>query len=94
MLLRGSAAAILLVDDDEQVRGTIGAMLRDLGYAVREAGDGEEALAALDQEAGLDILLTDLVMPEMNGSQLAIAGDLAASGSFGGLPIWLRRSTG
>lgn len=71
--LRGSDAAILLVDDDGPVRAVTAAMLRDLGYKVRDVGSGEAALAVLAQDAGTDILLTDLVMPGMNGSQLAAA---------------------
>ncbi|MDB5400112.1 MAG: hypothetical protein QOF70_7252 [Acetobacteraceae bacterium] len=73
MDLKGSNASILLVDDDDQVRGVTAAMLQDLGYKVRDVGSGEAALRILANDAGIDILLTDLVMPEMNGSQLATA---------------------
>jgi signal transduction histidine kinase len=71
--VRGTSATVLLVDDDEPVRAVTTAMLRELGYNVREAASGEEALRALSQDIGTDVLLTDLVMPGMNGSQLAIA---------------------
>jgi CheY-like chemotaxis protein len=73
MNLKGSDASILLVDDDDQVRGVTAAMLQELGYKVRDVGSGEAALRILANDAGIDILLTDLVMPEMNGSQLATA---------------------
>jgi two-component system cell cycle sensor histidine kinase/response regulator CckA len=63
---------ILLVEDDEAVRDAIGHELVVLGYRVVEAADGPEALRV----AGLpgrqiDLLLTDVVMPEMDGCALA-----------------------
>ncbi len=69
--LPGSGAAILLVDDDDAVRAVTAAMLQDLGYKVRDVDSGKAALHALTQDIETDILLTDLVMPGMNGSQLA-----------------------
>ncbi|MDR3530600.1 MAG: ATP-binding protein [Rhodopila sp.] len=71
--LKGTNATILLVDDDDPVRAVTAAMLRELGYNVRDVDSGEAALAALKQDVGTDILLTDLVMSGMNGSQLATA---------------------
>jgi CheY-like chemotaxis protein len=71
--LEGSDATILLVDDDGPVRAVTAAMLQDLGYHVRDVASGDEALAVLAQDGGVDVLLTDLVMPGMNGSQLAAA---------------------
>ena len=69
--LTGTSATILLVDDDDQVRAVTAAMLQDLGYNVRHVDCGEAALMVMAQDAGIDILLTDLVMPGMNGSRLA-----------------------
>ena len=69
--LKGSKATILLVDDDEPVRAVVVMMLRDLGYTVADAGNGEAALSELAKNNHIDILLTDLVMPGMNGLQLA-----------------------
>ena len=69
----GGGAIILLVDDDEPVRAAIAASLRELGYTVREADGGPSALVPLRQNDTIDVLLTDLVMPEMNGVQLADA---------------------
>ena len=69
--LKGSGATILLVDDDDPVRGIVAMMSRDLGYTVVDVTDGEAALSALAKTNTIDILLTDLVMPGMNGSQLA-----------------------
>jgi signal transduction histidine kinase/ActR/RegA family two-component response regulator len=70
---RGGGGSILLVDDDEPVRAIIAASLRDMGYAVREADGGAAALDVLLRNAGIDLLLTDLAMPRMNGVQLADA---------------------
>jgi CheY-like chemotaxis protein len=58
---------VLLVDDDEDVRESIGDLPRGRGYAVMTAADGAEALAML---AGIErpcIVLLDLVMPGMDG---------------------------
>ena len=71
--LEASDATILLVDDDDPVRGVTSAMLQDLGYLVRDVASGSEALAILGREPGIDLLLTDLVMSGMNGTQLAAA---------------------
>jgi signal transduction histidine kinase/CheY-like chemotaxis protein len=71
--LRGSAGTVLLVDDDDAVRAVAATMLRDICYAVREADSGASALAQLNDDDPIDVLMTDLVMPEMNGSQLAAA---------------------
>jgi signal transduction histidine kinase/ActR/RegA family two-component response regulator len=63
---------VLLVDDDDIVRATVGMMLEDLGYAVIEAPGGAEALAILDGGEPVDLLFTDVVMPgPVNGRQLA-----------------------
>jgi signal transduction histidine kinase len=69
--LRGSIGTVLLVDDDAAVRTVAAAMLDDIGYTVREANGGVAALAELDRDGAIDVLMTDLVMPEMNGAQLA-----------------------
>ena len=69
--LSGTSATILLVDDDDQVRAVTAAMLQDLGYNVRHVDCAEAALMVMAQDADIDILLTDLVMPGINGSRLA-----------------------
>jgi two-component system, cell cycle sensor histidine kinase and response regulator CckA len=61
---------ILLVEDDDAVRALSGRMLRAAGYTVVPARNGDEALAA-DLSRGVDLLLTDVIMPGMNGVQLA-----------------------
>ena len=62
---------VLLVDDDPAVRETTLAVLRDLGYDVREASGGAPALDLLRRDNRIDVLLTDVVMPGMNGAELA-----------------------
>jgi two-component system, OmpR family, response regulator ResD len=58
---------ILLVDDDELVRATLTAALGDRGYSVVEAGNGQEALALLDRSVAIDVIVLDIMMPEMEG---------------------------
>ena len=62
---------VLLVDDEEVVRISTADMLCDLGYAVVEAGSAEEALELHGRGERFDILVTDHLMPGMNGTQLA-----------------------
>ena len=63
---------VLLVEDDASVRVMTCNMLRHLGYEVLQARSGQEALAMMSQHAGtIDLLLTDVVMPGMNGRELA-----------------------
>jgi signal transduction histidine kinase/ActR/RegA family two-component response regulator len=65
---------ILLVEDDARVLELTAASLRDLGYTVLEACGAREALDRLSRDgANIDLLLTDIVMPEMNGRKLADA---------------------
>jgi signal transduction histidine kinase len=73
---RGTDATILLVDDDDQVRALTVAMLESFGYTVRDVDTGYAALDVLTREVDTDILVTDLVMPGMNGSQLAVAAKM------------------
>jgi CheY-like chemotaxis protein len=68
----GGRETILLVEDQEVVRKLAHKLLTRLGYDVIQARDGITALSALEQHVGpLDLLLTDVVMPSMSGSELA-----------------------
>jgi signal transduction histidine kinase len=70
--LEGSAAeVILVVEDEDRVRQMSVQLLRDLGYTVMHASDAKRALALLETDVSFDLLFTDVVMPDMNGKQLA-----------------------
>ena len=64
-------AVVLVVDDDDAVRAITLDMLSAVGYTVRAASGGTEALALLDNGDTIDLLLTDVVMPGMSGPELA-----------------------
>ena len=64
---------VLVVEDEEQVRRMSVDALRDLGYAVIEAGSAAEALGRLEESGRVDLMFTDVVMPDMNGRQLVEA---------------------
>lgn len=61
--------AILVVDDHPIMREVVCEILEDAGHEVRFAGDGREALRQLSS-AEFDLLVTDIVMPEMDGIEL------------------------
>jgi CheY-like chemotaxis protein len=64
------AGRVLIVDDEERVRGVIAEMLEGDGHQVSTAGSGEEALQIMDSHE-FDIVLTDLSMPKTDGVTLA-----------------------
>ncbi len=67
----GGAETILLVEDDEQVLKLAESILKHHGYIVIKASNGVKALEKLSMiENKIDLLVTDVVMPEMNGKQL------------------------
>ena len=66
----GAGQTILVVEDEPQVRRIICLMLSHLGYKVIEAATPEAAIATAAGSGKLDLLLTDVIMPEMNGRQL------------------------
>lgn len=67
----GRSPTVLLVDDDEDVRGTSAEMLEELGYVVLQAESGSEALSIMEAHPQLDILVTDVRMPGMTGLELS-----------------------
>jgi CheY-like chemotaxis protein len=62
---------VLVVDDEESICAFVTRVLRAAGCTVVTAADGIEALAAANAAEGFDLLLTDLMMPNMNGDELA-----------------------
>jgi PAS domain S-box-containing protein len=62
---------VLVVEDEPVVRGVVIEMLHDQGYRVLEAVDGPSGLRVLREEARIDLLVTDVGLPGMNGRQLA-----------------------
>ncbi len=70
--IRRGSETILLVEDEPMVRSITRVALQTEGYTILEVGHGDEALAlAAQRERPIDLLLTDLVMPGMNGRELA-----------------------
>ena len=62
---------VLVVDDDADVLATTAMLLRRQGYRVIEASDARLALEALDRHPEIALLLTDVVMPDINGPELS-----------------------
>jgi len=65
-------ATILVVEDEPLVRGIMQEMLESLGYRVLAAQAPHEAIAIAESAEAFDLVLTDVVMPEMNGHELAL----------------------
>jgi len=61
---------LLLVDDEECIREIEASMLSPLGYEFTQASDGEEALAILDSEKKFDLVISDIMMPRVDGITL------------------------
>ncbi|MFP5287372.1 MAG: ATP-binding protein, partial [Thermoanaerobaculia bacterium] len=69
----GGTETILLIEDNDEVRGSTYGLLEALGYHVVPAASGEEALAAIDGESGkidVDLVISDVVMPGMSGPEV------------------------
>jgi len=71
--LKGGTETILLVDDEESLRLVVTHFLsEELGYNILPAGSAEEALSLIESYSGtIDLLLTDVLLPGMSGSELA-----------------------
>ncbi|MBW6425121.1 PAS domain-containing protein [Rhizobium sp. XQZ8] len=68
---RGEGETVLVVEDDDSVRMLVVDVLNELGYRVVEAIDGNEALPLIDGKGRLDLLISDVGLPGLNGRQLA-----------------------
>lgn len=67
----GQGERVLVVEDEPDVRMLVVDVLRELGYSVEVAADGASALPFLHDTARIDLLVTDVGLPGMNGRQLA-----------------------
>jgi PAS domain S-box-containing protein len=68
---KSAGETVLVVEDEPVVRSVVVEMLQDEGYHVLEAIDGPSGLAALRSDSTIDLLVTDVGLPGMNGRQLA-----------------------
>ena len=68
---QGSGETVLVVEDDSSVRLLIAEVLRQLGYSCLEAADGQAALPLLVSNVRMDLMVTDVGLPGLNGRQLA-----------------------
>ena len=73
--LQNAAAplVILLVEDEPMLRQVVALTLKGEGFVVVEAGDGSAGLEILKSDKAIDVLLTDVRMPGLNGYQLAVS---------------------
>ncbi|MCB0163442.1 MAG: response regulator [Anaerolineae bacterium] len=73
-LVKGHNETILVVEDDKEVLNTVSMLLKSLGYRVLPASNGKEALAIYQQhQKTVSLVLSDIVMPDMNGLALLAA---------------------
>ena len=79
-LLAGRGETVLVVDDEASVRMLIMETLAELGYAAMEAADGQAALRLLQSNRRIDLLVTDVGLPGLNGRQLADAARVGRTG--------------
>jgi PleD family two-component response regulator len=82
--MTGSAATILIVDDEIKNRKLLEALLQPEGYFTLGAANGEDALASIAKRPP-DLILLDMMMPSMNGYQ--VAGKLKANAATSNIPI-------
>ncbi len=65
-----SRLSLLIVEDDEMIRFLMVSLCEEAGYRVREAAKPSQALALLASDTRIDVLVTDFILPEMNGIEL------------------------
>jgi two-component system cell cycle sensor histidine kinase/response regulator CckA len=71
MKARPHPFSVLVVDDEESVRRFVDRVLREAGYQTTTASDGPEAIQAAEKLGAFDALVTDVMMPQMTGDELA-----------------------
>jgi CheY-like chemotaxis protein len=78
---RAGTETILLAEDEDSVRKLLTHFLRAAGYRVMEAADGLDALRVFEQHAGaVDLLLTDVIMPGLDGREVARKAQVSQPG--------------
>ncbi len=84
--MSGRGHRVLVVEDNEDVGQFSTELLRDLGYGIKWAANAREALAALaEDELAFDLVFSDVIMPGMNGVELAVV----IRERYPGLPVVL-----
>jgi DNA-binding response OmpR family regulator len=68
---RGQGETVLVVEDDTAVRLIISEVLKELGYDVLEASDARPAIPLLQSDRRIDLMISDVVLPHVNGRKLA-----------------------
>lgn len=68
--MESSSFTILVVDDDDLVRTTVATLVSALGYNSLQAENGERALEIIKENKNIDLVMTDVMMPGMNGLEL------------------------
>lgn len=74
--VRGGSEKVLVVEDDREVRNVVADVLRSFGYNVIPASDGHEAMEIIREDSALQLVLSDVVMPNMGGRELMEAARL------------------
>ncbi|QDG60627.1 response regulator [Pseudomonas sp. NIBRBAC000502773] len=72
--IANSGETVLIVEDDPAVRVLVSQVLSELGYAFVEAGDADSALPIIESSQRIDLMISDVGLPGMNGRQLAEIG--------------------
>ncbi len=71
MAVPAANRTVLVVDDEDSVRRLVSAVLRRHGFSIIEAANGREALTALAERYDVDLVISDVLMPELGGRELA-----------------------
>jgi len=69
--MRRGGTRLLVVDDDDENRVVLGALLTEMGHHAVEARSGRHALELIRSDERFDVIVSDVVMPGMNGMQFA-----------------------
>jgi DNA-binding response OmpR family regulator len=86
-------STLLLVDDEDHLRQAVGSYLEDRGFAIRSSASASEALLALKRDPlGIELVVTDLTMPQVDGYQLLL--QLRSYPEFAELPVVLLTARG